>query len=172
MTDIAPYTPEQLASATAASRSTQASADLLAPITPAEQAKAKIIELKSDPAWLKRYHSNDRSAFDELHALHEKSFQPAPGSVISGQPTVEAQNEQTAADIATLTDLPDDVVAHVCGGAPVSETEYKQAAAKKSALFRDPEWRGKYLAGDHEAGRQLLLLNIIMTSPIKLEASR
>jgi hypothetical protein len=52
----------------------------------------------------------------------------------------------------------------------VSADEYRMAVAKKESLFGDAAWRAKYLAGNYEAKQQKLLLDVILSSPVKLRA--
>jgi hypothetical protein len=148
-----------------------AAADLIPTNLPADQARAKIAELTQNPDWVKRHLSGDHETKTELARLHEIAFRPAPGSIISGAPSIEAQREETAAHLGTLTDIPADVLEHVRTGASVSADEYRMAVARKDSLFGDPEWRAKYFAGNHEAKKQKALIDIILASPIKLGAA-
>jgi hypothetical protein len=148
-----------------------AAADLmLPPAMPADQARARIAELKSDPAFVKRHLSGDNETREHLARLHEFAFAPAPGSITVGGPTPEAQRAEQADHLGTLSDLSADVLDHVRTGAPVSQDEYRMAVAKKDSLFSDASWRDKYFAGNHEAKQQKLLLDVILSSPIKLGA--
>jgi len=135
----------------------------------ADEARARIEELKADPNFVKRHLSGDHETKAHLETLHQIAFEPAPGSVMIGGPTLEAQREATAAHLGTMTDISADVLDHVRTGASVSEDEYRLAVAKKNSLFGDPEWRAQYLAGNHEAKKQKVLLDVILASPIKLK---
>jgi hypothetical protein len=137
---------------------------------PADQARARIAELKSDSAFIKKHLSGDHSTRETLARLHEFAYAPAPGSVTMGGPTVEAQRAEQADHLGTLSDLSADVLDHVRTGAAVSQNEYRMAVAKKESLFADAAWRAKYFAGSHEAKQQKLLLDVILSSPIKLGA--
>jgi hypothetical protein len=153
MTDIAPGS---------------AAADLIPANLPADQAQAQIAELKADPEFVKRHLSGSHETREQLAKLHELAFKPAPGSIMFGGPTIEAQREESAAHLGTITDVPADVLEHVRTGAAVTADEYRLAVAKKENLFGDPDWRAKYFAGNHEAKKQKALLDVILASPIKL----
>jgi hypothetical protein len=148
-----------------------ATADLLSPPNgPAEQARTQIESLKQDASWVKRHLSGDHETRNELARLHELAYAPAQGSITMGGPTPEAQRAEMADHLGTLSDLPPDVLTHVRTGGSVTADEYRMAVAKKDALFSDAEWRAKYLAGNHEAKKQKLLLDVILSSSIKLVA--
>lgn len=148
-----------------------AAVDLIPPpSTPADQARAQIEALKTNPEWVKKHLSGDHETRQELARLHEIAFQPVPGSIISGGPSVETQREDEAAHLGMLSDLSADVLEHVRTGAAVSAYEFRMAVAKKDALFGDADWRAKYFAGNHEAKKQKALLDVILSSPIKLGA--
>ena len=143
---------------------------MLPPAMPADQARARIAELKADPSFVKRHLSGDHETREHLARLHEFAYAPAPGSITMGGPTPEAQRAEQADHLGTLSDLSADVLDHVRQGAAVSQDEYRMAVAKKELLFGDAEWRAKYFAGNYEAKQQKLLLDVILSSPIKLGA--
>lgn len=140
------------------------------PAMPADQARARIAELKANPDFVKRHLGGDHATREELARLHEFAYAPAQGSISMGGPTPEAQRAEQAEHLGTLSDLSADVLEHVRTGAAVSADEYRLAVAKKENLFADAEWRAKYFAGNHEAKQQKLLLDVILSSPIKLGA--
>jgi hypothetical protein len=145
-----------------------AAADLLSgPAMPADQARTKIAELTANPDWVKRHLGGDHETKAELQRLHEIAFQPAPGSIITGTPPIEAQLNEQAAHLGTMSDVSDDVLDHVRTGASVSASEYRLAVAKKDALFSDPQWRDSYFAGGYEARQQKLLLDVILASKVR-----
>ncbi len=138
-----------------------AAADLAMPATPAEQAAAKIIELKNNPEWVKRHVDGDHATQAEMRKLHELAFQPAPGSIIDGGPTSEAQWVETAAHLEATADLSAGVIAEIKAGLPASALEYKAAIARKNSRMRDPQWVSRYMAGGPEREEMLLLISII-----------
>jgi hypothetical protein len=142
----------------------------MAPSTPAEQAVAKIAALKADPDFVKRHLGGDHETRAELARLHEIAYTPAEGSITVGGPSIEAQRSEQADHLGTMSDLSGGVLDHVRTGAAVSADEYRMAVAKKDSLFGDPTWREKYFRGDHEARQQKLLLDVILSSRVKMGA--
>jgi hypothetical protein len=147
-----------------------AAADLAAPLTPAEQAVAKIAELKGNSDWLKRHLNGSQETRQEMASLHELAYAPAPGSVISGMPTHEAQLADQAEWAANNYDVPPEVIQQIRDRTPISEQEYKQTVARKNALMADPAFRARALAGDAAAQRELFLINVNLSSPIRIGA--
>lgn len=150
-----------------------AAADLLSgPATPAQQAMARIAELKNDAAYIKRHVNGDHETAAEFRRLHEIAFQPAPGSVISGAPTPEAQRIETAEHLSLTADLPPAVIEQIRQGQPVSLSEYRLAAGRRRALMDDPAFVARYMNNDAAARREMLLLNVIVSSRVSMEAAQ
>lgn len=148
-----------------------AAADLMpGPTTPADTARAKIAELKADPDFVKRHLSGDLNTREELTRLHELAYTPAEGSISMGGPTPAAVRAEMADHLSTLSDLPAAVIEQIKSGAPVSADEFRLAVGRKNALMGDPAWVAKYMKNDATAQRDMLLLNVILSSPIKLRA--
>lgn len=139
-----------------------AAADLMAPASPAEQARSQIEALKANPEWVKRHLSGDHETRHELARLHEIASQPIPGSIIMGGPSPEAQRAETADHLSTLFDLSPAILDEIRQGKPASIDEHRLAVGRKNALMSDPAWRDRYLNGDAKAGREMLLLNSIL----------
>jgi hypothetical protein len=145
-----------------------AAADLVP--TPADQARAQIEALKADPAWVQKHLAGSHETKAELARLHEIAYAPAQGSIRVGGPTPEAQRAEQADHLGIMSDLPAAVIDQVRQGQPVTAEEYRLAVGRKNSLFADPAWRDRYFRGDHEARQQKLLLDVILSSPIRLGA--
>jgi outer membrane biogenesis lipoprotein LolB len=139
--------------------------------TTAEQAQARIEQLKAgaDPDWLKRHVDGSLETRNELERLHEIIHRQPAGAVVT-DPTVEQARSETADHLSATADLPPAVIEQIRTGTPVSQTEYQLAKNRKSALMSDPAWVAKYMANGHEERRTMMLLNVILSSPIKLHA--
>jgi len=144
-----------------------AAADLATPATPAEQAVARIAELKADPDFVKRHIDGDHETKAELARLHEIAFLPSMGSIISGAPSHEEQWAETAAHLSTVAELSDGILEEIRQGKPASALEYRLAVARKNDRMRDPAWVAKYMAGGPER-REMLLLNSIISRGMHL----
>lgn len=145
---------------------TSAAADLA--LTPADEAVAKIAALKADPSWVQKHLSGDHETAAELRQLHELAFSPAPSSIISGAPTVEAQWAETAAHLALAGDLSAGVIEEIKQGKPAGAEEYRLAVGRKNARMSDPAWRARYLNNGAEERREMLLLNSIISRGVSV----
>lgn len=155
MTDVAP--------------ATGAVADLMTPpATPAQQAQAKIIELKSNPEWVKRHIDGSHETKAELARLHELAYQPDQGDIISGAPTPEAQWAEAAAYLETMGDFSPEIIDEIRQGKPASAQEYKLAVARKNTRMKDPAWTARYLNNGAEEHKEMILLNSVIARGMRL----
>jgi hypothetical protein len=129
-------------------------------------AEARIAALKADPAWIAKHLSGSHETKEELRLLHEQAYSPPAGMVSHGGPTLEAQRNAEADSLANNSTVSPAVIDEIRSGRPVSALEYQLAVAKKNALFRDPAWRARYFAEDHEARRQKDLIDVILSSRV------
>jgi hypothetical protein len=144
-------------------------ADLMTlPTTPAQQAQAKIIELKANPDWVKRHVDGSVETKAELQKLHELASQPEQGAIISGTVTPEMQWAETAAHLETVGDLPPAVIEEIRQGKPASAQEYRLAVARKNTLMKDPTWVARYLNNGAAEQKEMLLLNSIVARGMRL----
>jgi hypothetical protein len=143
-------------------------ADLALPMMPADQARTRIAQLLADPAYVKKHLDGSHETKEELRQLHEFSHRPEPGAIITGLPTPEVQLADQAEWAEANFDVPSAVIQQIRERTPISREEYKQTVARKNALLADPAFRARALAGDAAAQRELFLLNVNLSSPIKL----
>jgi hypothetical protein len=136
--------------------------------TTADQARATLEQRKADPEFVKRYLSGDHVARAEMKALHETMCAQPAGTVNVGGISLQAQLNDQADNLAVTSDVSAAVIEEVRSGRPATVEEYRLALGKKHALFNDPGWRARYFAGDHEAGRQKTLLDIILSKRVAL----
>jgi hypothetical protein len=144
--------------------------------TPAD-ASARLEQLKNDPAW--------RDDFLAGRAEHKAEFRSLTKMIASGddfdkaiagvlydgiQPSGHLANVGTAEMLRSLG-ADDGVIRQVLAGQPVSKEERASAAATKDRLLKDSTFVDKYTAGNEEARRQVTLLNVILSSPIKQSAA-
>jgi hypothetical protein len=133
-------------------------------------AVARLDFLKNDSEFVKLHLSGNEGTKAELAKLAEIIAAPRENVTQHGGVTNEQQLAEQAATAATMADIGDDVLAHIKNGAAVSQEEYRMAVAKKDALFGDPAWRDKFFRGDHQAKKEKLLLDVILSSRIAMGA--
>jgi hypothetical protein len=63
--------------------------------------------------------------------------------------------------------LSDEVLAEFRENRPVSPAEYKLAQQRLDSRKNDPTWLAKYMRGDHEAKKEVALINSILSRPIR-----
>jgi hypothetical protein len=140
-----------------------AAADLATPLTPAEQAVARIAELKADPDFVKRHVDGDHQTKAELARLHEIAFQPTANSIISGAPSHEQQWGEVADHLSLAGDLSAGVIEEIRRGQPGDAETYRLAVNRKRSRMSDPSWVAKYLNNGADERREMLLLNSIIS---------
>jgi hypothetical protein len=145
-----------------------AAADLATPLTPAEQAVARIAELKSDPDFVKRHVDGSHETRAELQKLHELAYQPTANSIISGAPTDEQQWGEVADHLSLAGDLSAGVIEEIRQGKPGPSEEYRLAVNRKRSRMSDPAWVAKYLNNGADERREMLLLNSIISRGMQL----
>jgi hypothetical protein len=143
-----------------------AAADLMP--TRADAALAQIEALKQNPDWVEKHLGGSHETRAELQKLHEVAFQPAPGSTISGAPTLEAQWNETAHQLSLEGNLSAAVIEEIRAGKPAGAEEYRLAVGRKNARMSDPSWVAKYLNNGADERREMLLLNSIISRGVRL----
>jgi hypothetical protein len=148
-----------------------AGADPIAPSTDADRARVELETLKASPEFVKQHLGGSHETRDQIEKLVQRIHTPPPGSVTFGAASLEQQRNQVADDLAeTGPGLSEAHVIEIRLGLPNSPEIYREALSKKEALMRDPIWTASYLRGEFEAQRTIMLLNIIISNPVKLES--
>jgi hypothetical protein len=131
------------------------------PKTPAEEATARLAELKD--AWTKNSAAAAGDKIDQAMAgtLENRIFQER----------AHVDNIHTAAFLRDSGVDEPAIIRQVLTGSPVSKQEFEAAQSMKSQLLKDHEFQKLYLSGDGAAVRQMTLLNIVLTRPVKSEAA-
>ncbi|MCJ9701732.1 hypothetical protein, partial [Bradyrhizobium sp. SHOUNA76] len=150
-----------------------------APVIPsaAGDAAARLNELKADPAWRDELLNGSVSHLKEmrdLQAVIGRGGNPEVDKAIAG--VLDAAPFQTTKRmtmIGTAEHLREsgigdaNVIRQVLAGEAVTPEEHATATEAKARLMRDSDFIARYTAGDGEAKRQMTLLNIVVSSPIK-----
>jgi hypothetical protein len=174
---------DQAAAAAASAAISPPAAARVAPVIPsdASDAAARLNELKSDPKWRDQLLDGSPSHLKEmrdLNAVISRGGNPEVDKAIAG--VLDAAPFQTTKRmtmIGTAEHLREagigdaNVIRQVLAGDPVTPEEHAAATETKARLMRDNDFVTRYTAGDGEAKRQMTLLNIVVSSPIKRTAA-
>lgn len=175
-------TGELLAANDAAARATAAAAAIPPEYQPAAipatagEAAARLEAIKSDPKWRDEYLGGSKAHATELRELQaaadkERSTQTEmaiAGQLFDGiQPSGHLAAVGTAEMLRTSGINDTGVIRQVIAGQSVTVEEHAAATEEKARLLRDSDWVAKYTSGDGVAKRQMTLLNIVLSSPIK-----
>lgn len=142
----------------------------------ADEAATRLAAVQADPKWRDEYLSGSKAHAKELRDLQaaadrERSTQSemaVAGELYPGiQPSGHLARVGTAAMLRESGIGDDNVIRQVLTGQPVSAEEHAAAVEAKARLMRDSDFVAKYTAGDGEAKRQMRLINIVLSSPIK-----
>lgn len=174
---------DQAAAAAASAAISQPAAARVVPVIPSApgDAAARLNELKADPKWRDEYLGGSPSHAKEmrdLQAVISRGGNPEVDKAIAG--VLDAAPFQTSKRmtmIGTAEHLRDsgigdaNVIRQVLAGDPVTPEEHAAATETKARLMNDQDFVKRYTAGDGEAKRQMTLLNIVVSSPIKRTAA-
>ena len=150
------------------------------PTTPSE-ARQRIEALVSDKQWGANWVAGHRAEADEYARLSELANQADPVSdAINNNTTPEpnlietlgpnelsTRNRGLAVEMFRDAGLTDDVIHQAMRGSEVSEVsraEFMAAKALKSARLGDEAWVARWLKGGWSEGREMLLINTIVSS--------
>jgi hypothetical protein len=147
-----------------------------APSTPAEAA-TRLDQLKSDPAWRDGFLSGSgpqAREYRDLTALAAKGDKVdlAMAGVLADGPWQESGHLQMIAATTMFRELgiSDATIKQTLSDYEVSQQEHDVVAKWKADRMRDSEWVKKWLSGEGEQARDMMLANIVLTSTIKKEA--
>lgn len=143
-----------------------AAADLMP--TAADHARAELEALKNDPEWVKKHLAGSHETQAKVRELAEKMHTPAPGSVISGAPSLDQQAVQTADHLAETTDYSPEIIDHVRYRRPISSEEYRMSVGRYETRMSDPDFRARLGRGESTAKREMGLIEINLSSPVKV----
>jgi hypothetical protein len=129
-------------------------------MTPAE-ASTRLTELKADPEWRDRHIRGDQKARDEFTKLHERM------AATEQQARDAATMDQGLNGVSEFAGLEAGVLDQIKAGQAVSAAEKRLALEAKRRFMSDEQLVKKYLSGDREARRQMMLISTIIAAPVK-----
>lgn len=148
------------------------------PSSPAEAA-TRINELKADTAWRDRYLAGGLVEKYEMTALHEmilsKSDNPDVDKAIAGirdDSVIQRSEHMEMIGVAGhLRELGirDEIIRETLTGKEVTQAEYDAVARLKADRMSDHAWTKEFLAGNGQHKRDAMLMDIVLSSPIKKE---
>jgi hypothetical protein len=152
------------------------------PSTPNE-ARARLNALSSDKEWGAKFVSGDADAHQEFKGLTELSARADAetdriDAVLDGKAAVPMFETTTDGELPTrhlvsavdgLRELgiSDGAVRQALEGDKVTRAEHEMAKHHREAMHSNPDWVKKFLAGEHGARRESLLLSIILSSDVE-----
>jgi hypothetical protein len=152
-----------------------------APSTPAE-ATARLDQLKSDPGWRDLFLAGSGRQVNEFHSLHELAAKEANatlidkamnGGALDGEmQTSEYVEMRGAAAMFSELGIRSEIIKDVLAGThKVTKEEFQAAELWKADRLRDADWKAKYMSGDREEQRRMMLADIIITGGIRGETA-
>jgi hypothetical protein len=147
------------------------------PATPIE-ARARLDGLIKDREFGAKLLSGNADANREFNDLQLKadSVEPADQAAVamSGMmpimPDADLRLMANTADMLRALGIRDEVIRETLTDREVTQQEHDVVARWKADRMRDSEWVKKWLSGEGEQARDMMLANIVLTSTIKKEA--
>jgi hypothetical protein len=143
------------------------------PATPTE-ATARLDQLKSDPAWREGFLSGggqQAREYQELSALAAKADKVdlAMAGVMADAPFQDSSHIEMIGATKMFRELGirDEVIKQTLSDHEISQAEHDVVAKWKADRMRDSDWVEKWLAGEGEQARDMVLANIVLSSSIK-----
>ena len=144
-----------------------------------DQAVAKLAELQNDKNWTGKFLSGNGPEVAEFRSLTEIAIKSgdridkAIAGVLDDAPIQQSGHMMNIAAAEMFRDLGirDEVIREALMGKPVTQAEYDAVARLKAERMRDHAWVKEYMAGNGQHKRDAMLMDIVLTSPIKKEAA-
>jgi hypothetical protein len=138
----------------------------MTPATPIEQmtpaeASTRLAELKNDPDWRDRHVRGDQKARSEFDSLHKRM------AATEQEARTNAQMDQLLAGVSEFAGIEQGVLDQIKAGQAVSAEERRMALEAKRRFMSDEALVKKYLSGDRDARRQMMLISTIIAAPLK-----
>jgi hypothetical protein len=144
--------------------------------TNAAEAATRINELKADTAWRDRYLAGGLTEKREITSLQElinksntADVDRAMAGLLDDAPFQRSSQMEMIGAAGMFRDLGirDDVIRQTLTGQEVTQAEHDAVKNLKAERMRDHAWVREYMAGNGQHKRDMMLMNIVLTSPIK-----
>jgi hypothetical protein len=168
-------TPEQ---------ATQALADMSAAYRPAPSAtptdaagaRARLAELAANPKWTSDYLNGNTAARQEFEAVTKLIATGSdvdmaiagllPEAHVDFGPGAPLRDQAAAVPFLRHLGIGDEAIKQLLSDQPVSRREYQLAEQWRNSHMKNAEWTKRWLAGDHDAAREMTLCSIVLASEI------
>jgi hypothetical protein len=153
-----------------------------APVIPTNptEAIARLDALKADAGWRDKFLSGNSpqvKEFRDLQAVAAKAADSKVDAAMAG--ILEDTPFQSSGHLAMVAatsmfreiGISDAVIRQTLTDREVTQAEHDVVAKWKADRMRDHDWTKKYLAGDGDQVRDMLLANIVLSSNIKQSAA-
>jgi hypothetical protein len=148
------------------------------PISPADAA-TRINELKADKAFVDRYLAGGLVEKREMTALHEmilsKSDNPDVDKAIAGirdDGVIQRSEHMQMIGVAGMLrelGIRDEIIRETLTGKEVTQAEHDAVARLKADRMSDHAWTKEYLNGSNSHKREMMLISIALSSPVRKE---
>lgn len=143
-------------------------------MTPAEAVQRKT-EIMATPEWRDKYLSGGITEANELRDLEaviatgdNPEVDLAMAGNLDGDPFQMSDRRKMVGTAQMLRDagIEDGAIRNTLLGKSVSQDEFKAAQTQKAALMRNNDFTTKFIGGDGEAKKQMLELDMVLSSPV------
>jgi hypothetical protein len=145
-----------------------------APLATPAEATARLDQLKSDPAWRDGFLSGNgpqAREYQDLSALAAKGDKAdlAMAGIMKDAPFQDSGHRQMIEATAMFRSLgiSDETIKQTLTDYEVSQQEHDAVAKLKADRMSNSEWVKKWLSGEGEQARDMMLMNIVLTATIK-----
>lgn len=151
-----------------------------APPANAAEAATRLHDLTADTAWRDRYLAGGVTEKREITALQEmlnKSDNPGVDRAIAGilddGPIQRSDHVQMIGVAQYLREfgIRDEVIRQTLTRQEITQAEHDAVARLKADRLRDHAWVKEFLSGNGQHKRDAMLMDIVLTSPIKKGAA-
>lgn len=151
-----------------------------APVIPTNptEAIARLNELKGNSEWADKFLKGHSPQVKEFKALQEvaakaDNVDKAMAGVLDDAPFQSSGHLAMVAATSMFREIgiSDAVIRQTLTDQEVTQAEYDAVSKWKADHLRDHEWTKRYLAGDGDQVRDMLLANIVLSSKIKQSAA-
>ncbi|MCA1474772.1 hypothetical protein [Bradyrhizobium sp. NBAIM08] len=149
------------------------------PATGAEAA-ARLNELKGNAEWRDKFlagNGPEAKEFRELTSKINESDNPnvdkAMAGLLDDAPFQSTDRLQMIGATQMFRDLGirDEVIRETLTNREVTQQEYDAVARLKAERMRDHAWVKEFMAGNGQHTRDMMLMNVVLSSPIKKQAA-
>lgn len=145
----------------------------------APEARTALNAKLEDPAWSTAYlagAADQKREFEELTTTITKGGGDGLAAALAGEPlpvVPNSEQRQTADMVQWFRELgiPDGATSQILRGEKVTPEELRATVNWKTAAMSDPSFVQKYLGGDAEAKRKMVLANSIIINGAKEAAA-